>query len=200
MISPNQCQCVPVEQCPSYNSGGQQGGNVPYIPPGGETAPPYGGDGQHGGNIPVIGGGGDGQHGGNIPIISGGEGVYGLGGGQQGGNIPVSGGGGDGLHGGNIPVIGDPGYGGGDAGAAPNTDGSGLLDLRIVNRPPRPGGVQCLNGNIFCCDTGEKSPPPISGQPDYPNPGPGGSGGYVTCGARNFIDVPGKSLEYGDVC
>ncbi|ODN00518.1 Serine protease 44 [Orchesella cincta] len=174
LVSSNQCQCVPVEYCPSLGGGqGQQQGGVFPIP---------GGGGSHEG----------GQQEGNLPVIGGGDGNYA--GGQQGGNLPVIGGGGDGSYGagqgGNIPGTDpglQPGYGPGDQ---PNTDGAGLLDLRIVNRPPRPGGVQCLPGQVFCCD----------GQNPGPNPGPGGTGytGYANCGSRKYIDVPSKKLEYGE--
>ncbi|CAL8129609.1 unnamed protein product [Orchesella dallaii] len=190
LVSPNQCQCVPVEFCPSLGGGqGQQGGNLP--PPGG-VDPSYG-QGQQGGLVPIPGGGGGGsydggQQGGNLPVIGGNTGGDSYGGGQQGGNIPVSAGAGTdpGLSSG----YGDGGSGGGGGGGGqPNTDGAGLLDLRIVNRPPRPGGVQCLNGQVFCCDVQQPNP-------DYP--GPGGSGGYANCGSRKFIDVPSKQLEYGE--
>jgi len=106
-----------------------------------------GGQGQQGGIAPIPGGGGGsydgGQQGGNIPVIGGGDGAYA--GGQQGGNLPISSGGAGsyvgGQQGGNIPASGtDPGlgagYGDGELGGVgkPNTDGAGLLDLRIVNR------------------------------------------------------------------
>lgn len=199
LVSPNQCQCVPIEQCPSYNNGGNVPPNIGNGQQEGQI-PPYAVEGHQGSNVPPYSGD-SGQHGENVPI-SGGSGLYGLGA-DQGGQIPVIGGSnsGDGPHGGNLPVQdnqGDQGYGGGSV-SAPNTDGAGLLDLRIVNRPPKPGGVQCLNNNVFCCDFGQSSSPVIE-KPEYPiNNGQVESGGFGTCGSRNFIQVPGRSLDYGEV-
>ncbi|ODM90248.1 Clotting factor B [Orchesella cincta] len=170
LVSPNQCQCVPVEYCPSLGGGGQ-----------GQ---------QQGGVVPVPGGGGGsyegGQQGGNLPVIGGGDGNYA--GGQQGGNLPVIGGGGDGSYGagqqgGNIPGT-DPGYGPGDSGSQPNTDGAGLLDLRIVNRV-----ASNVSGQVFCCDARIL---------DQTGTGDTGYTGYANCGSRKYIDVPSKKLEYGE--
>lgn len=70
--------------------------------------------------------------------------------------------------------------------------------IAVCSQPPGTGNVQCLNGHVFCCDFGNQNPGP---NPDYPGTGggDGGGNGYATCGSRNFIDVPGKKLDYGEV-
>jgi len=150
--------------------------------------PVIGGGGSQGDLANYGGGGGGGGHQGGsgpcqcVPI----EQCPSSNGGLQGGHGPVN----EGPHGGVDPGL-DPGYGqGGDGssgGVNPPKDGAGVIDIRIVNRPPGPGGVQCLAGQVFCCGNNHGGPT----TPLYPG------GGYTKCGSRQFLNVPGWSQEYG---
>jgi len=62
-----------------------------------------------------------------------------------------------------------------------NTDGAGLIDVRIVNKPP---GVRCQNNFQYCCVHNNPIPKP-------PPPTPIQS----TCGRSNIIPTPGYNLD-----
>jgi len=66
----------------------------------------------------------------------------------------------------------------------PNTDGSGLIDVRIVNRP---SGIQCSAGFQYCCLDRNVYP--------NPNPNPSPSPVTSTCGRSNIIPTPAYSLD-----
>lgn len=75
------------------------------------------------------------------------------------------------------PAPGEP-----PAPALVSTDGAGLIDVRIVNKPP---GVQCSDGMVYCC--AEKG---------FVDPGPAPAGAVVsTCGIPKPFDVPGVTLD-----
>jgi len=67
---------------------------------------------------------------------------------------------------------------------AANTDGAGLIDVRIVNRP---SGIVCSTGFQYCC----------LDRNVYPNPNPTPSPSPVTtsCGRSNIIPTPGYTLD-----
>jgi len=62
-----------------------------------------------------------------------------------------------------------------------NTDGAGLIDVRIVNRP---AGVRCQDSFQYCCIQNNPFPKP-------PPPTPIQS----TCGRSNIIPTPGYNLD-----
>lgn len=66
---------------------------------------------------------------------------------------------------------------------APNTDGAGIIDVRIVNRP---SGVQCQGGYQYCCLDRNIYPPTPT-----PSPSPITS----TCGLSNLISTPAYKLD-----
>ncbi|KAI9557101.1 hypothetical protein GHT06_016899 [Daphnia sinensis] len=62
-----------------------------------------------------------------------------------------------------------------------NTDGAGLIDVRIVNRPP--AGVRCQNNFQYCC----------AGNNAFPVAPPAPVQG--SCGRSNIIPTPGYNLD-----
>jgi len=67
---------------------------------------------------------------------------------------------------------------------APNTDGAGLIDVRIVNKP---SGIQCSAGFQYCC----------LDRNVYPNSNPTSSPSPSTsaCGRSNIIPTPAYTLD-----
>ncbi|CAG7818344.1 unnamed protein product [Allacma fusca] len=188
-----QCKCIPKANCVNPNAGGSV---YPQPPVGG------GGGGSGYPQPPVGGGGGGPDYGGNPPPPPpvGGPGPdYGN---QGGGGLVNPGYPGDlgGQHGGNGGGI-DPGVQPGYGQDGQGNDGAGLIDIRIVNKPP--GGVVCLSGEVYCCQGGNTGGPSYPSVPEGPYPAPQpGPGPYPVgpqggCGVRQFIDVPGFNLDYG---
>lgn len=64
-----------------------------------------------------------------------------------------------------------------------NTDGAGLIDVRIVNRPPP--GVRCQDSFQYCCMAND--PYPVRPPPPTPI--------QSTCGRSNIIPTPGYNLD-----
>jgi len=64
-----------------------------------------------------------------------------------------------------------------------NTDGAGLIDVRIVNKPP--AGVRCQNSFQYCC---------VANNP-FPNAPPPPAPVQGSCGRSNIIPTPGYNLD-----
>jgi len=65
-------------------------------------------------------------------------------------------------------------------GPAPNTDGAGIIDVRIANRP---SGIQCQAGFQYCC-LDESVYPPTAPAPSINN-----------CGVPNVIPTPDYTID-----